>query len=462
MSKKLVLVCLATVLVLSAIAYVTSLSFAEKQSVKEYVTREPIHINGDEQFTSANGVSSGAGTETSPYIIENWNISGGGAHGIWIENTRAYFVIKDCQIHSTTGYERYGIYFYNVTNGTITNCNISGNSYRGISFYKSSYDNISSCVVSSNGIGVYLDSSSYCDVLSNNVSQNGNGIEVCYSDNTTITGNNVCLNLARYWGYGIYLDNSKSSTISGNTITSNKFGIWLSCSRGNILENNILQSNTRNFNIFGEYASDFEQSIASSNTVNGKPIYYWVSASGATIPSDAGFVGLVYCKNIVVSGLTLTNNSYGIMLISSNNSTIEDNWVYSNPGVNTGYFGGTGIYLRFGANDNIIRYNNASSNGFGIAVLGCVGNKIYDNKATLNFDGYDGGWIGSFGIYLKYGAHYNEIYNNNISENNRGLTLDHGCDGNLIYKNKIYSNKGYGIHMEISQDNRVDNNSIIF
>ena len=37
-------------------------------------SHDPIYIDGNEDFTPANGVTSGSGTENDPYIIENWDI----------------------------------------------------------------------------------------------------------------------------------------------------------------------------------------------------------------------------------------------------------------------------------------------------------------------------------------------------------------------------------------------------
>ena len=55
-----------------------------------------IYIDGDSDFTSANGVVSGSGIKSDPYIIENWSISASNAHGILIENTNAFFKIRNC------------------------------------------------------------------------------------------------------------------------------------------------------------------------------------------------------------------------------------------------------------------------------------------------------------------------------------------------------------------------------
>jgi hypothetical protein len=54
---------------------------------------------GNSDFTPANGVVSGAGTYNDPYIIEGWDINSASNHGIWIEYTTAYFVVRNCYVH---------------------------------------------------------------------------------------------------------------------------------------------------------------------------------------------------------------------------------------------------------------------------------------------------------------------------------------------------------------------------
>ena len=64
-------------------------------------SHDPIYINGNSEFTFENGVSNPgvAGTADDPYIIQNWDINAGTAHGIYIENTDVYFIIRNCVIH---------------------------------------------------------------------------------------------------------------------------------------------------------------------------------------------------------------------------------------------------------------------------------------------------------------------------------------------------------------------------
>src|SRR3989449_7061702 len=57
----------------------------------------PIFIDGNSGFTHANGVRSGSGTASDPYVISNWDIdlcqpgAGCGGSGIFVENTDANF-----------------------------------------------------------------------------------------------------------------------------------------------------------------------------------------------------------------------------------------------------------------------------------------------------------------------------------------------------------------------------------
>lgn len=65
-------------------------------------------------------MTSGSGTYSDPYIIEGWDIGKMDVVGIDVENTDAYFIIRDCYIHDSGPYG-IGIYFKNVRNGRILN-----------------------------------------------------------------------------------------------------------------------------------------------------------------------------------------------------------------------------------------------------------------------------------------------------------------------------------------------------
>lgn len=83
-----------------------------------WAPRDPIYIHGDSAFTWENGVVKGSGTPDDPYVIEGWIIDTRGQdYGIYIDGTRAHFVIRNCQIRYPQ--ERAGIFLSNVHNGRI-------------------------------------------------------------------------------------------------------------------------------------------------------------------------------------------------------------------------------------------------------------------------------------------------------------------------------------------------------
>jgi len=79
--------------------------------------REPIYIYGDAGFTIGNGVMSGSGTATDPYLIEGWRIDAPNAdYGVYVDHTTVHFVIRDCVIERA---RLAGIYFNAVQNGRV-------------------------------------------------------------------------------------------------------------------------------------------------------------------------------------------------------------------------------------------------------------------------------------------------------------------------------------------------------
>ena len=227
-----------------------------------YTTHTPISINGNSDFTSENGVSnpSAAGTEDDPYIIENWDITAGSAHGIYIQDTDVYFIIRNCEIHDGKGNNKYGIYFYNATNGKIdnatsynnyygiyllgsnnqiSNCDAYNNDDYGIYLVSSSNNQISNCGFYSNDErGIYLSDSSIniitnCQVYNNNY----------YGLLLASSSNNQIINCEIYnHNYGIYLGDSSNNQISNCTVHNNVNGIILCVSNNKVHYCNIYEN----------------------------------------------------------------------------------------------------------------------------------------------------------------------------------------------------------------------------
>ena len=395
----------------------------------------PIGINGNSQFISANGVTSGNGTQDDPYIIENWDINAGtGTNaGIEIRDTDVYFIIRNCTIHDGYSNSTDGIYFYNVTNGGIEIVTSYNNSF-GIALNYSSNNTITNCSVYNNPwVGIYLISSSNnnqitnCSVYSNSMS----GIYLSSSSNNNITNCSVYSN-----SYSIALDaSSNNNQITNCSVYNNTWvGIYLSSSSNNNQITNCSVYNNSDRGIALNYSSnntitrcsvynhpwDGIRLIAASNnnTITNCSVYNntWVgillisASNNNTITncsvynnSDRG-IALDSSSNNNITSCSVYNNSFNIVLdASSNNNTITSCSVYNNPWV--------GIYLVSSSNNNI---TNCS---------------VYSNSMS--------------GIYL-FSSSNNNITNCSVYNNPYGIAQDSSSNNEVHYCN-IYDNTDYGV-----------------
>ena len=226
-----------------------------------YTSRDPIYIPLDDQFTPANGVVNGSGTQADPYIIEGWAIDASETIGICIWNTTAYFIIRNCLVENG-GYGVYGERNVGIgvwgSNGRIEN-NICLNNRYGIEVYGSN-NTISNNTCSNNGWGIFGDFVEN-SILTNNICENNeHGISFANSENVTIS-NNICSNNF----HGIEVWWSSNNTLSGNTCSNNsEEGICLQESSYNILTNNTCSNN----GWYGIYIS----SGSSNNTLTGNTL----------------------------------------------------------------------------------------------------------------------------------------------------------------------------------------------
>jgi len=92
----------------------------------ERTPRGPIVIASDADFTVDNGVRGGAGTESDPYRIADYEIDAAGAvDAISIEGTEAWFVIENCVLF---GAETAGVRLADAMNAALV-----GNRFQGMS-----------------------------------------------------------------------------------------------------------------------------------------------------------------------------------------------------------------------------------------------------------------------------------------------------------------------------------------
>jgi parallel beta-helix repeat protein len=175
------------------------------QIFEDLTPRAPIYIEGNENFTPANGVTSGSGTENDPYIVESWDISAENAHGIWITNTTAYFIIRDSYVHGGRDNGFDGIRFENVVNGRVDGVK-SENNYHGVNFFSSKNNVIIDSILKNNYYGIRLVGSENNSIYHNNLENNTNQAYddgTNYWDDSYPSGGNYWSDYTgadKYWG----------------------------------------------------------------------------------------------------------------------------------------------------------------------------------------------------------------------------------------------------------------------
>ncbi len=324
-----------------------------------------IVIEGNANFTTANGVRSGSGSESDPYIISGWDINPNGpVTCIQISNTTAYFTIEGCVIHHTKKvsqnptHEEYshlsGIKFFHVNNGKIVS-----NSF---------YDN--------GGWDIYFGYSEDNVIKDNKINSKStnNQIEIKYSSRNVIDGNDIDPLVSYkhpepYYGPPVSADGisilyeSMYNRISNNTIRNHyNDGISINniyCLR-NVFDHNIITHN--NIGIFG---------LDSLNLITNNIIR---ENEWAGIMVDSGMMmDSTICNN------DISDNEMNGLYVDGGDLDITDNRIVNN--------GGPGIYIRGNQNDiwnNLIINNGAE----GIYVKG-RGQIIESNNISFNGIGID-------------------------------------------------------------------------
>src|SRR3989454_10194680 len=155
------------------------------------INHGPILIDGDANFTQANGVRSGSGTANKPFVISDWGISSSySPPAIEVRNTRASFVLFN--ITAGDG----GVF------GVVVLTNVSNARLEAVSLY---------------GVGepiLRIDASHDVTVTGSEIGRwtawgPGRGPAIVHSDRITVT-NNAILS-------GLDLDSSTNVTVQGNT-----------------------------------------------------------------------------------------------------------------------------------------------------------------------------------------------------------------------------------------------------
>jgi signal peptidase I len=438
-------------------------------------THEPILIVGNDNFTLANGVSSGSGAENDPYVIENWAINASSAHGITIQNTTAHFVLRNCLVENGGGtYD--GIYFDEAINGTAEN-NIAENNFCGICLSFSDNNFIENNIVENNeskGIELY---SSHNNLISGNTLVN-DGLMVHDSYQNTIENNTVnggpllylegksdqviasagqvilvrCenitvenLNLSNV-SVGVEIWETDNSRVLNNTVENNPyygFGIYLSGSDNYLISNNILDNNTCYNCSHGIYFMYTSNNTLTNNTCGNNVYGIWFDS---------------FSSNNTLTNNICDNNSWsGIWLESaSDNNTLTNNRCNNN---------GTGIGLDYSDN-NTLTNNRCNNNRFNFGVFGSDFDQNIDNSNLVNGrpiyylmdkrnlvigPSWTPGYVGL--------VRCDNIRVENLVLENSGQGILLASTANSLIENCIFLNNDVGIYFDSSSNNTLTNNT---
>ncbi|HUS76342.1 MAG TPA: NosD domain-containing protein [Methanothrix sp.] len=261
---------------------------------------------------------------TSEGVISDCQISA--LQGVLIEDSRGNVVINN----SFSG-NGFGVVLTRSHGNEVTHNNLSSGYVSGFDVVDSSSSNLTENYITGGKVGISLRGSHSCNVSGNICEKNERaGIfgEGAYQN--LLENNNVSEN-----GNGILLQGSAENGLISNKAYRNIYGISLRGCTKNILRKNILQENSYNLRVepgqgwSGSSNHDsFMQNIDRSNLADNKSICYLVGEHDLmVVPADCGFLGLISCRNIRASNLTIKNSSTGVLLVNSTNCNIQNSTI---------------------------------------------------------------------------------------------------------------------------------------
>ena len=410
----------------------TTVSY-DPPSYSSLTPHDSISITSDSNFIDYG--FPGSGTVEDPYVIEGFNITTTGSSGIYISGTMKYFTVRNCYVDAFL----YGIYIYDVADGTATviNNTCNNNAYFSIRLYASGSSTVANNMCNYNGYsGIFL-SSSGSSTVANNICNNNDdyGIYLLFSDNSTIT-NNTCSNNNNL--DGIYLEDSGSSIVTNNTCTNNYEGIYLAGSDSSTVTNNTCSNNYRGINLDSSAYSTVANNTCSNN---GKGIFLYYSDNSTVVNNAFTNCGLYIEEHTLDAYLSYT---------------VENNWVN---GKKIGFY--TNLYstiiaepvygqlILVNCTNVTVRDQILNDVATGLFLYSCTYSVIINNTCSNNNNWY--------GIYLYYSG-YSTVANNTCSNNYWGIYLRYS-DSSTVANNTCNNNYWKGIDLEDSGSSIVANNT---
>jgi|LZCG01.1.fsa_nt_gb parallel beta-helix repeat protein len=196
--------------VLMALLFLAIIAVTLGVAAEEKIARDPISIRSDADLCAENGIVSGTGLTSDPYVISGWTINVQYGIGIRIQGTSAHILIRDCRV---IGNHRHGT---------------------GILLQESRHIRVENCLLTDLETGIFIYQSAGAIVDGNTFTLCIRGIEGTESDGITVARNGVDGAIE----YGIFLWRCHNASLSDNTAAKCRNGIYLdSCHRDNLERN---------------------------------------------------------------------------------------------------------------------------------------------------------------------------------------------------------------------------------
>ncbi|HYS73187.1 MAG TPA: NosD domain-containing protein [Thermoplasmata archaeon] len=290
-------------------------TFSTANAQAALIPHQPISIYGDDQFTPAHGVVTGNGTVTDPFVIQGWDIDASSATGIYVQDTQAVFVIRNCHIHGNAA-----ISFWNVVHGNVENNSIDV-SGRAIEFGESDGLLVSNNDFSGPGSGVATFSSRHVTLFANRFAAGGVFVSGAFVDqydslqvpaNNTINGRPIML-----------VKDSAGAEIDGGDI-------------GQLLLVNVSGARIANLTVGGAYANMLlafvnDTTLLRNVVANGTYGIYvdkssdvWITDNNVSSNVDTG-IGIYYSSTATIVGNNIASNQYGIRMEFGSSASIFHN-----------------------------------------------------------------------------------------------------------------------------------------
>ena len=233
------------------------------------VTHEPIIIWKDEDFNYYD--FPGEGSKDNPFVIQNYNITTESRYGIYISNTTAHVIIRNCYIDALND----GIRIEYVADETFSIVNNKCvNNYVGINIvYSHSILIINNTCENNLQSGITLAISDHNSIVNNTCSYNGeDGIGIWDSINSTLI-NNICNGNGES---GLDITYTANITLTNNYCSSNKYGVYLTLSQTPLFFNNTITENLEGIIIKKAYNGIFWMNLILENELYGIALVEWV------------------------------------------------------------------------------------------------------------------------------------------------------------------------------------------